>query len=103
MKQLSERGNTMFSFLRFFLCIIASGIFSELNAQEITAAGKPAQLDIRKAGAASIRVTLKPLSFTNAFPYTPAIAEREYSPPEISLRSFGKPVTKKIGEITVEV
>ena len=37
------------------------------------------------------------------FPYTPALAERKYSPPEISLRSLSKAVTKKIGEITVEV
>ena len=95
--------NATSSFFCFFLCIIASGIFSQLQAQEITAANKPAQLDIRRAGAASIRVTLKPVSFTNDFPYTPALAERKYSSPEISLRNLSKPITKKIGEITVVV
>src|SRR5687767_14607686 len=104
MKQLSETDNAKSSLHSvFFLCIIASLIFSELNAQEITVANKPAQLDIRRAGAASIRVTLKPISFVGDFPYTPALAEREYLPPEISLRSLSKSVTKKIGEITVEV
>ena len=103
MKHRSETDNTTSSFLWFFLCIIASGIFSEISAQEITVANKPAQLDIRRAGATSIRVTLKPISFTDDFPYTPALAEREYSLPEISLRSLSKPVTKKVGKITVEV
>ena len=95
--------NATSSFFCFFLCIIASGKFSNLNAQEITLANKPAQLDIRRAGTSSIRVTLKPLSFTDDFPYTPALADRKYSPPEISLRSLTQSVTKKIGEITVAV
>ena len=99
----SETESATSSLVYIFLCIIASGIFSELPAQEITVANKPAQLDIRRAGAASIRVTLKPIGFTDNFPYTPALAEREYSPPEISLRRITKTVTKKIGEITVEV
>src|SRR5688572_11461496 len=103
MKRQFETDNTPSSFLWFFLCIIAFGIFSELPAQEIKVANKPAQLDIRRAGAASIRVTLKPISFTDDFPYTPAVAEREYSRPEISLRRLTNTVTKKIGEITVEV
>jgi hypothetical protein len=34
------------------------------QAREITAAGRPAQLDIRAAGEASVRVTLRPLDFT---------------------------------------
>ena len=103
MKQLSEKDNATAPLLCFFLCIIAFGIFSETHAQEITAANKPAQLEIRRAGAASIRVTLKPMSFSNESPYTPAVAERQYSRPEISLRGLSKPVTKKIGEIMVEV
>jgi hypothetical protein len=91
------------SFLCFFLCFIAYLIFSEVHAQEISVANKPMQLDIHRAGEASVRVTLKPLSFTGDFPYTPALAERKYPPPEISLRSLTKAVTKKIGAITVEV
>ena len=50
-------------------------------AQQITAAGQPAQLDIRVAGDESIRVTLKPVSFKDEFPNHPALAERKYPPP----------------------
>ena len=49
------------------------------EAQPITAAGQPAQLDIRAAGEHSIRVTLKPVSFTDDFPINPALAERHVS------------------------
>ncbi len=87
----------------FFLFSIAYGILPELHAQEITAAGEPAQLDIRMATASSVRITLKPLSFTDDFPYTPAVAEQKYSSPAISLHSLSKAVTKKIGNLTVEV
>ena len=41
-------------------------------AQAVTAAGQPAQLDIRVAGERSIRVTLKPLTFKEDFPVNPA-------------------------------
>jgi len=87
----------------FFLFNIAFCIIPELHAQEITAAGKPAQLDIRMATASSVRITLKPLSFTDDFPYTPAVVEQKYSTSAISLRSLNKAVTKKIGSLTVEV
>ena len=49
------------------------------TAQQITAAGQPAQLDIRAAGDASIRVTLKPLSFKNDFPEHPAVVDAHVS------------------------
>src|SRR6266542_2482061 len=73
------------------------------NAQQITTADKPAQLDIRVAGANSIRITLKPLSFKNDFPYTPAVAENKYSAPVISLHHLDKVVTKKVGKFEVTV
>jgi len=46
-------------------------------AQPITAAGQPAQLDIRAAGEHSIRVTLKPIGLTADFPFTPALTVTE--------------------------
>ena len=49
------------------------------NAQTIMTAGVPAQLDIRAAGEASIRITLKPLSYKENFPYTPAVVEKTIS------------------------
>jgi alpha-glucosidase (family GH31 glycosyl hydrolase) len=73
------------------------------NSQTITANGQPAQLDIRKAGENSIRVTLKPVSYTNSFPYTPAVVERNYAAPVFSLRNINTAVKKKVGNLTVEV
>ncbi|NJD10940.1 MAG: hypothetical protein FIB01_11075 [Gemmatimonadetes bacterium] len=72
-------------------------------AQTITAAGQPAQLDIRLAGTHSIRVTLKPLSFRYDLPFHPAIAARPYPKPALSLRSITRPVAKDVGLLKVEV
>ena len=73
------------------------------GAQQVTAAGQPARLDIRAAGKRSIRVTLKPLSFTPDFPSSPAIVDRRYPTPVISLREVAGPVTRRIGTLLVNV
>jgi alpha-glucosidase (family GH31 glycosyl hydrolase) len=74
------------------------------EAQQITAAGQPAQLDIRAASEQSVRVTLKPLTFGADFPETPALAkDRKYPAPAISLREIGSPVRRKVGALTVDV
>ena len=73
------------------------------GAQTITAAGKPARLDIRVAGDASIRVTLAPLDFKSDFPQTPAIVDRKYAPPSLSLRQIERPVRRTVGSLDVEV
>lgn len=75
----------------------------KLVAQQITAAGKPAQLDIRQAAANSIRVTLKPLSLLDDFPFTPSLAERKYPAPVMSIRNIDQPIKKKVGALYVEV
>jgi len=72
-------------------------------AQQITAAGQPAQLDIRAAGQHSLRVTLQPLPPDRAFPHTPALAERTYPEPGLSLRAITQPVRRRIGSLEVEV
>ncbi len=72
-------------------------------AAQITTAGQPAQLDIRAAGEHSIRVTLKPVTFKGEFPFNPALAEREYAEPVISLRDIGDPVKGRVGDLNVEV
>ncbi len=72
-------------------------------AQTITAAGKPARLDIRVAGEASIRVTLAPLDFNRDFPQTPAVVDRTYAPPSLSLRQIERPVRRTVGSLDVEV
>jgi alpha-glucosidase/alpha-D-xyloside xylohydrolase len=65
-----------------------------------------AQLDIRAAGEAGVRVTIRPLDFKNTFPYTPALIERNYPEPVISLRKLDsdfKPVIAKVGNLNVTV
>ena len=73
------------------------------RTQSITTDGQPAQLNIRPAGEHSIRITLKPVSYTQDFPFTPALAERDYAAPVISLTTIGKPVKKQVGSLLVEV
>ena len=83
--------------------IILVSIHVPAHAQQITAAGQPAQLDIRQSGENSIRVTLKPISFKGSFSFTPAVAERNYPVPVISLRSVDKTINKRVGNLNVEV
>ncbi len=72
-------------------------------AQQITTGGQPAQLDIRAAGARAIRITLKPLTFRDALPFTPALSERAYPAPPLSVRTLAKPVRRTIGTLRVDV
>jgi alpha-glucosidase/alpha-D-xyloside xylohydrolase len=72
-------------------------------AQPITAAGAPAQLAIRQAGEHSIRITLKPLSLKEDFPFTPALVRRAYPAPEILLTALSGTVKKKVGPLMVTV
>ena len=72
-------------------------------AQPITAAGQPAQLDIRVAGEHSIRVTLKPIGFAGDFPFMPAVTERSYPAAAVSLRDITAPATAKVGTLRVDV
>ena len=83
-----------------FLILLA--VSCKVQAQQITVAGQPARLDIRPAGAHSIRVTLKPISFKEDFPATPALSERDYGAPVISIRSIKK-LKKQVGDLLVEV
>ncbi|HUS87073.1 MAG TPA: TIM-barrel domain-containing protein [Bacteroidales bacterium] len=72
-------------------------------SQKITTLEQPARLEIREAGEHSIRITLKPTTFEAEFPYTPALAEQEYSDPVISILSLGKQITRKVGNLIVRV
>ena len=75
-----------------------------VNAQRLELSGSQAQLDIRKAGNHSIRITLKPSSMSEDFPYTPALAsEITYSDPVISIQEISHPLNKKIGNLNVQV
>jgi alpha-glucosidase (family GH31 glycosyl hydrolase) len=73
------------------------------EAQVVTAAGQPAQLDIRAAGDSSLRITLKPLSLTRDLPANPALAERAYPAPALSVRTLTRSIQKNVGTFRVEV
>jgi alpha-glucosidase/alpha-D-xyloside xylohydrolase len=90
--------------LRSFAIAIGSLCFASTGqAVEIRASNQPAQLDIRPAGQNSIRVTLKPISFKPDFPATPALVERKYAVPSISLREISQPVKRQVGNLNVEI
>ncbi|MGO8055542.1 hypothetical protein AB9E30_35340, partial [Rhizobium leguminosarum] len=78
----------------FFFAVVA---FTATQAQQITVAAQPAQLNIRSSTEYSIRITLKPLSFKDDFVFTPALAEKTYPKPFISLTKINKPVKKTAG------
>ena len=88
-------------FLPLFMGVLAAA--GAAQAQQITAAGQPAQLDIRQAGERSIRITLKPVSFAADFPATPAVVDRAYPAATLTLRSVTRPVRGKVGNLNVEV
>jgi len=76
---------------------------SAARAQQITSAGQPAQLEIRAAGDRSLRVTLKPVTFKPAFPEHPAIVEREYPAPAVSIRTLAAPLRRAVGTLRIEL
>jgi alpha-glucosidase/alpha-D-xyloside xylohydrolase len=89
----------------FFVLVLSLFLaFAEAaEAQAITAAGQPAQLDIRAAGESSLRVTLKPVSAPSEPPINPSLADRSYPAPDLSLRALTRVTQKKIGTFRVEV
>jgi alpha-glucosidase (family GH31 glycosyl hydrolase) len=81
----------------FFLAIPCMGF-----SQDLIVAGRASQLDIRKAGEKSLRITLKPVTFREDFSSTPALTERKYEAPAISMKQT-KPLKKSVGRFTVEI
>jgi alpha-glucosidase/alpha-D-xyloside xylohydrolase len=72
--------------------------------QPILTAGQPGQLDIRTAGENSLRITLKPLTYKNDFPYSPALsASLQYPALVISIREIETPITRKAGSFTLKI
>lgn len=87
---------------RLYLVVLIIA-YSPLQAQQLTTNGQPARLNIRAAGERSIRITLKPESYKADFPVTPALIERQYAAPVISITSLNAPITKRIGQYNVQV
>jgi len=80
-----------------------SPAIANTQGHPLTTAGVPAQLEIRQAGEHSIRITLKPLSFREGLPYSPALVERKYPAPVLTLTQLPAPVKKQVGTLWVEV
>lgn len=65
-----------------------------------------ARLDVRAAGEAGVRVTIRPIGSKDEFPYTPALIKRQYPRPAISLRQLDsdfQPVEARVGNLKVKV
>jgi alpha-glucosidase/alpha-D-xyloside xylohydrolase len=93
---------------RFFRLFLLTGLLlltvtSSVFGSTIMSSGQPARLDIREAGEHSIRVTLRPLSFDEEFPFTAALAERDYPDPTISLKEINGTVERSVGNLDVTV
>ena len=58
--------------------VVILAVASTGYAAQITTSGQPGQLDIRIAGEHSVRITLKPVTYKEQFPFTPALVERDY-------------------------
>ncbi len=77
---------------------------NSVAAQQVTTNGQAAQLDIRHAGANAIRITLKPVAYRMAFPFSPAVKESaKPATPVLSIRNIHSPIKKRIGNLVVEV
>ena len=66
-------------------------------------AGQPGQLEVRQAGAHSLRVTLRPASLAKGMPPTPVLAERTYPEPTLRVRELATPLRRRVGSFRVEV
>jgi alpha-glucosidase/alpha-D-xyloside xylohydrolase len=73
------------------------------DAAPILAGGAPARLEIRAAGDHAIRVTLQRQDSDKPFPFTPAVAERDYPPPAVRLEAVDAPMQASIGQMRVDV
>lgn len=87
----------------FLLGLFLVAAFGVLSAQPLTTNGEPARLTIRQAGEHSIRITLKPLSFKEELPFSPALVERPYPPAAISLTQLSSALKRQVGSLMVEV
>jgi alpha-glucosidase (family GH31 glycosyl hydrolase) len=96
-------GVVLFAALSAIIVLENFAVAVTAQGAEVKAGNQPGQLDIRPAGEHSIRVTLKPVSFKADFPFTPALAPREYAAPAISLREITASVRTRVGELNVEV
>ena len=89
--------------LALSVAVLSGAHATAVQPVPITAAGQPAQLDIRAAAERTLRITLKPLTFKGDFPATPAVLDRSYPVPALTVRELTKPVQRTITGLAVEV
>ncbi len=89
--------------LGIFLSIVSLITQFQLEAQPLLVGGKPGELSIRLVSQNCLRITLKPDNFKEDFPFTPALASRNYPDPFIKLNSLNNTITKKAGNLNVTV
>lgn len=87
-------------------CIIIVYLVSaciDQKSSPITVNGEAGKLAVYLAADQAIRVVLKPLSFPEEFPYTPALVEKDYGQPVIELVEMTGEHTAIAGELQVTV
>src|SRR5438105_4707324 len=88
-------------FLSPFIFLFTS--FYALYAQQLTTAGVPAQLILRKISNGCIRITLAPVSYHDSVQDNPSLVTAAYTGPVIRLHSLDKAQTKIIGGLVVQL
>ena len=91
------------NFRGLFLAPALLCLCAQAEGGTILSGGKPAQLDIRLAGASSLRVTLRPLDAARAFPESPALIQRRWPEPAVELREIDGILNRRIGPLYVTV
>ena len=84
------------------LCLSVALIGCE-ESTPITSRGESAVLNIYPVSANSIRVLLKPISFTDDFAENPALSNKEYKQPAISLSDLHGNYSAEVGSLKVDV
>ena len=87
----------------WLVAVALAGQVQGRPAVPIRTADQPAQLEIRTAGAATVRVTLAPLASGGVMPDNPALAAHASPEPVLRLREIARPVRREAGPLRVEV
>ncbi|MAT69925.1 MAG: glycoside hydrolase [Planctomycetaceae bacterium] len=72
-------------------------------ASDISTPAGPGRLNVYQVTETCLRITLKPRDFEPRFPENPALDEREYPAPAISISEIDEPVTQLVGGLTVSI
>src|ERR1700761_626904 len=89
--------------MRIFFAILSFAVCFSATAQPLRTAGLPAQLLIREAAAHSLRITLKPQTYSGDEPFSPALVDRSYPAAVIDITELSAPITRTIAGLRVDV